>query len=120
MMIKKIKFAGGFFGRPKYAYIAREIFKQLVKLGYKMQLDGQKVQGYWEKYYEDLGKEDLYILNGHANLIPKLIDQHKKIISICSPFEYFGSEMADILNLPEVKQVWTTSKLCKTFLIGPL
>lgn len=114
----KILFNGGLFGREALCYQGREIVKRLSKT-HTIEIDGPKTEGYWEKYYGNfkLDEEDVYLMNGHPHILPKIAKCHKKIIHITVFETIFPKEWVDALNIPEVKQIWTISEFNKKLLI---
>lgn len=115
----KIMFSGGLLGNEALCYMGREMVKQLEKKGHLVSIQAQPVSGYWEKYFNRLGKgeEDVFILNGHVPYIKELIKQgYENIISITTFETTLPQEWVDTLNLPEVKQVWTISDFCKNLI----
>lgn len=116
----KITYVGSLFGNEGLCAMGRAIVLQLDKYGHTVKIEGNPVSGFWEKFYDSFeGKEDFFILNGHVTFIPEFVKQgHDKIIPICVFETTLPKEWVDVLNVPEVKEVWTISDFNKYLILA--
>ena len=97
--------------------MGREIVKQLSVYN-KVNLDTTKVDGYWAKFYDNFkGPEDIYLMNGHTNILPEIAKKHPKIIALTILETSLPDDWVSALNMPEIKQIWTISDFCKDLII---
>ena len=114
-----ITFGGGFLGKKEaLLYQGREILKQLAKY-HTINIDSNPVGGYWEKFFNNFKQEEenIYIMNGHVPYLPELAKTHKKIISITQFETTLPKDWVEALNIPEVVEIWVTSKFVRELVL---
>jgi len=109
---------GGYLGKEAICWQMREILKQLAKY-HTINIDSNLVGGYWEKFFNNFKQEEesVYIMNGHTPYLPELAKTHKRIIAITQFETTLPKDWVDALNIPEVIEIWVTSKFVRELVL---